>query len=237
MYSLYGDACEWYSSLPPSCISSLKEFHEAFNERCKKFFPDEFLYDNCCEEFSSFHKVFACHKDQVCDKAFIVEEDIYHANREMLKDNSNMETSDIISDVSVILNIDQNQQDSFGCIGVKESMHIAATKSSKSESTGESEGEQIELDTHEEHVVVEDTLHYDQEISDSPHDNLRDAFDIVSNVSTVVRCHNDQFFSLKTLKMLRNSDLQRMKRTAYNFHICRDCLIFSWIMIPNVLML
>ena len=138
MYSLYCDAREWYSSLPPSCILSLKEFHEAFNERCKKFFPDEFLYDNCCEEFSSFHKVFACHKDQVCDKVFIVEEDIYHVGQEVLKDNSDMETSHIILDVSVVLNIDQNQHVSFGCIDVKEPMHISAGKSNESESAGES---------------------------------------------------------------------------------------------------
>ena len=56
MYSLYGDARQWYYSLPPSSISSLKDFHKAFNERCNKFFPDKFLFDNCCEEFNSLNK-------------------------------------------------------------------------------------------------------------------------------------------------------------------------------------
>jgi hypothetical protein len=88
------------------------------------------------EEFSLFHKVFSCHKDQVCDKDSIVEEDICHVGQEVLKDNSDI--SDIISDVSVVLNIDQNQHVSFGCIDVKEPMHISAGKRNESESVGES---------------------------------------------------------------------------------------------------
>ena len=36
MYSLYGDARQWDFSLPPSSISSLKYFHRAFTEHCKK---------------------------------------------------------------------------------------------------------------------------------------------------------------------------------------------------------
>jgi hypothetical protein len=57
MYSLYGDAREWYFSLPPSSISSLKDFHKVFNEHCKRYFSDEFLFDNCCEEYELHHKV------------------------------------------------------------------------------------------------------------------------------------------------------------------------------------
>jgi hypothetical protein len=56
MYSLYGDARKWYFSLPSSSISSLKDFHKAFNQRCKKFFPNELLFDNCCEEFNLHNK-------------------------------------------------------------------------------------------------------------------------------------------------------------------------------------
>jgi hypothetical protein len=37
MYSLYGDARQWYFSLPPSSISSLKDFHRAFTEHCKRY--------------------------------------------------------------------------------------------------------------------------------------------------------------------------------------------------------
>ena len=51
MYSLYGDACQWYFSLPPSSISSLKDFHRAFIEHCKRYYSDEFAFDNCCEEY------------------------------------------------------------------------------------------------------------------------------------------------------------------------------------------
>ena len=51
MHSLDGDARKWYFSLPPSSISSLKYFHRVFNEHCKRYFSDEFLFENCCEEY------------------------------------------------------------------------------------------------------------------------------------------------------------------------------------------
>ena len=38
-------------SLPPSSISSLKDFHKAFTEHCKRYYSDEFAFDNCCEEY------------------------------------------------------------------------------------------------------------------------------------------------------------------------------------------
>ena len=51
MYSLYGDARRCYFSLPPSSISSLKYFHRPFTEHCKRYYSDEFAFDNCCEEY------------------------------------------------------------------------------------------------------------------------------------------------------------------------------------------
>jgi hypothetical protein len=44
----------------------------------------------------------------------------------------------------------------------------------------------------EEYAAEENTLHHDQEIIDSPHDNFSDAFDIMSNASTDVCCHQDE---------------------------------------------
>jgi hypothetical protein len=43
-----------------------------------------------------------------------------------------------------------------------------------------------------EYAAEENTLHHDQEIIDSPHDNFSDAFDIMSNASTDVCCHQDE---------------------------------------------
>jgi hypothetical protein len=57
MHSLYGDAHQWYFSLPPSSISSLKDFHRVFNEHCKRLFSDQFLSGNCCEEYELNNKV------------------------------------------------------------------------------------------------------------------------------------------------------------------------------------
>ena len=35
----------------------MKDFHKVFNEHCKRYFSDEFLFDNCCEEYELHHKV------------------------------------------------------------------------------------------------------------------------------------------------------------------------------------
>ena len=51
MYSLDGDAHKWYFSLPPSSISSLKDFHRVFNEHYKRFYPFEIICYNCCEGY------------------------------------------------------------------------------------------------------------------------------------------------------------------------------------------
>jgi hypothetical protein len=117
-FSLEGIAREWCRSLPNASVSSLTDFHSAFNSFCKDYFPVEYLFEGCCEEFSSFHK------------ALFVEEDTYHVGQEVLKDNSDI--SDIISNVSVVLNIDQNQHVSFGCIDVEKPMHISTRKSNRS---------------------------------------------------------------------------------------------------------
>jgi hypothetical protein len=37
MFSLAGDARQWYHSLPPASISSLGKFHATFNRHCQKF--------------------------------------------------------------------------------------------------------------------------------------------------------------------------------------------------------
>jgi hypothetical protein len=51
MFSLAGDARQWYHSLPPASISSLGEFHAAFNRHCQKYYSSELICHNCCEEY------------------------------------------------------------------------------------------------------------------------------------------------------------------------------------------
>jgi hypothetical protein len=51
MYSLIGDARIWYHSLDLSSISSLEEFHAAFNIHCQKFYSYELICHSCCEEY------------------------------------------------------------------------------------------------------------------------------------------------------------------------------------------
>jgi hypothetical protein len=64
MHSLDGDAHKWYFSLPPSSISSLKEFHKVFNEHCKSYFSDEILFENCCEEYESHNEIEFIYREQ-----------------------------------------------------------------------------------------------------------------------------------------------------------------------------
>jgi hypothetical protein len=54
MFSLAGDAREWYHSLPPASISSLGEFHAAFNKNCQKFYSSKLICHNCCEEYKDY---------------------------------------------------------------------------------------------------------------------------------------------------------------------------------------
>jgi hypothetical protein len=51
VFSLDGDAREWYRSLPPASISSLEEFHAAFNKHCQRYYSSELICHNCCEEY------------------------------------------------------------------------------------------------------------------------------------------------------------------------------------------
>jgi hypothetical protein len=57
MFSLAGDAREWYHSLPPASISSLGEFHAAFNAHCQKFYPSELICHSCCKGYNDVFKI------------------------------------------------------------------------------------------------------------------------------------------------------------------------------------
>jgi hypothetical protein len=133
-YSLEGISLDWCRSLPDASVISLVGFHAAFNSFCKEYFPAEHLFEGCCEEFSSYHKDLACHKNQISDKDFIIEEDIHLEDQEVLNDCNDIETSDIISDVSIVLEIHENQHISFECFEVKEKMYTSAGGIDKSAS-------------------------------------------------------------------------------------------------------
>jgi hypothetical protein len=110
-------------------INSLTSFHAAFNLFYKDYFPTECLYENCCDEFYLFYKDYACHKDQFCDEVVIMEESIFHEEHEVLNDihydRDNIETSGIISDVSVVLSIHEDQHVSSEYPNVEEKVYYA----------------------------------------------------------------------------------------------------------------
>ena len=51
MYSLEGDALQWYRSLLVSSISSLREFHACFHKHCSTIFSIELLFEDYCDHF------------------------------------------------------------------------------------------------------------------------------------------------------------------------------------------
>jgi hypothetical protein len=80
MYSLDGDARKWYFSLPPSIISSLKDFHRVFNENFKRFYPYESIYHNCCEGYVE------CAQDLLdCSVEYKDEKYFIHCPNEIIK--------------------------------------------------------------------------------------------------------------------------------------------------------
>jgi hypothetical protein len=80
MYSLDGDARKWYFSLPPSNISSLKDFHRVFNEHCKKIYPSESICHNYCEGYVE------CAQDLLdCSAEYKDENNFIHYPNESIK--------------------------------------------------------------------------------------------------------------------------------------------------------
>ena len=41
---------EWYESLKPASLFSLKDFHKVFYEHCKEDIPSSSLAENCCDQ-------------------------------------------------------------------------------------------------------------------------------------------------------------------------------------------
>jgi hypothetical protein len=122
-YSLEGISRDWCQSLPIASINSLTGFHAAFNSFCKEFCSVEYLYENCCDEFSLLYKDYASHKNQICDEAFIMEEIIFHEDQEVLNDihydRNNIETYGIISYVVVVLNVYEDQMSLLNILMLK----------------------------------------------------------------------------------------------------------------------
>jgi hypothetical protein len=51
MFSLVGDAREWYHSFPPASISSLEQFCTSFNKHCQRYYSSKLIFHYCCEEY------------------------------------------------------------------------------------------------------------------------------------------------------------------------------------------
>ena len=76
-FSLEGISLHWCQSLPTASISSLAEFHAAFNLFCKTKFPVDLLYPECCHEFSLLYK------DPNTQEKYVPAGDISHHDKEI----------------------------------------------------------------------------------------------------------------------------------------------------------
>ena len=75
MYLMEGDTHELFKSLPPSSISSLIKLHTTFHDHCKSCFPNEVLFEHCCEEFESYiQRSWVKSSSIVNERGFTIEE-------------------------------------------------------------------------------------------------------------------------------------------------------------------
>jgi hypothetical protein len=204
MYSLYGDARKWYFSLPSSSISSLKDFHKAFNQRCKKFFPDELLFDNCCEEFNLHNKAEDVKR----------EGSLHHLSNDLHdtvpSHQDEPQTDDKGTEDSSINNTsDFHQSEEFVSLVIHHKDHFPSEVyeglvTSESSIVHQRDDQKcmhvVVNDLHEEYVAEVNTIHHDQEISDSHHDSHSDAFVIASNASPDLCCHEEEIVPIENLK-------------------------------------
>jgi hypothetical protein len=77
--------------LPSSIMSSLKKFHTCFHIQCRRLFPAEILFENCCEEFESSFQ----HRE---DCSYNSEEENEFTNEEILQVRNVGDTCDSCSD-------------------------------------------------------------------------------------------------------------------------------------------
>jgi hypothetical protein len=186
MFSLYGDARQWYFSLPPSSISSLKDFHKAFTEHCKRYFSDEFAFDNCCDEYELHCKL----EDVNIERApphnmpqpvNDLQDVVFSHQHELQMDYKETKHS------LTILKSD--------CYEVEELVPLATQRDDHKCI------HDVANDGFEECVATGDIYHCDQNIGDLRMDNHSiDAFDIVSNASTYLGCHEDEIVPFENPK-------------------------------------
>jgi hypothetical protein len=85
MFSLDGDVREWYQSLPPASISSLEQFHAAFNKHCQRYYSSELICHNCCEEYEDHDQDMVVSNEGCEDEDHEEEEDALGEVMELVK--------------------------------------------------------------------------------------------------------------------------------------------------------
>jgi hypothetical protein len=106
MFSLDGDSHEWYQSLSPNSISSLEQFHAAFNKHCQRYYYSELICHNCCEECEGHDQDMAISNEGCEDADHEEDEDSLGEVMEMIKSLSakleRLESEESIEDFPVL---------------------------------------------------------------------------------------------------------------------------------------
>ena len=116
MYSLDGPARQWYRTLPPSSISSFKDFHDAFYLYCKRIYPAECLFEDCCRGYALYiqglEAYFSSSKDEAGGYDMKEEDPLSSSNyilqEEIFQNSDNKVDDSIIEQKSSSLEINQN---------------------------------------------------------------------------------------------------------------------------------
>ena len=85
IFSLAGDAREWYFSLPPANISSLEQFYAVFNKHCKNFYSFELICHNYCEEWEGHDQDMVVSNEDYKNEDYMEEEYVLGEVMELIK--------------------------------------------------------------------------------------------------------------------------------------------------------
>jgi hypothetical protein len=201
MFSLYGDARQWYFSLPPSSISSLKDFHKAFTKHCKRYFSDELAFDNCCDEYELHCK--------------LEEVNLKRASPHNMPQPVN-DLQGIVFSHQNELQMDYKETERSLSILKSDCHELEETVSLATQREDHKCIHDVVNDSSEEYVAIGDIHHCNSDVGNLREDNHSiDAFDIVSNASTYLGCHKDDVVPFENPK---RDDQKCMPAVVNNLH-------------------
>jgi hypothetical protein len=177
MYSLEGDARVWYRSLPASNISSLREFHAAFNEQCKRYFPAELLLVDCCEQ---------------CKSGYYSQEIDYSSSTDEEDDYIKEEEEDSLSVISSSKSVLQQEYFQHSDLEIHNNDTLDAFGINLNVSNSSDYDTNVVPNLFEDQLLTEEILVEDHTVDEKEKPTVANVFDVVSYVSYGQNSYDDQ---------------------------------------------